>query len=321
VTNPVNTVVVIGSSAGGIAALPQLVGQLPPDLPAAILIVQHLYAEYVSLLPEILARASMLPVRYALDGEIVESGVIYVARPDYHLLLQPPGIIELSRDARINLHRPAIDALFRSAARVFGCRTLGILLTGTQDDGVAGLLAIKMRGGTAIVQDPDDAAFGEMPQHALEQVDDIDYVAPLAQIPSLIVQIVQKFIETPELSQREEATMANQAEPSALVCPDCGGALRPLEQGRLLQYQCHVGHTYGLESLRAAYGLNIEDTLWAALRAFKEQNLLLRQMATRTSNARLREEYTKQAEAGEQHGQNVLEMLQHLGMPTVPGKP
>lgn len=312
----VHAVVVIGSSAGGILALPQLVRQLPADLPAAIVVVQHLFAEYTTVLPEILARAGRLPARHPRDGEMIEAGIIYVAPPDYHLKLRQPGIIELSREARENLHRPAIDPLFRTAARVYGPRTLGVLLTGTRDDGAAGLLAIKIRGGVAIVQDPEDAAFGEMPQHALDQADEIDYVAPLAEIPNLIVQTVDRFMTMPKLSQGEEVMMAGQTEPSTLICPECGGALQPREQGRLLQYQCHVGHVYGLESLRASYGQKIEDTLWAALRAFQEQSMLLRQMAARTTNARLREEYRKQAEAGEQHSQNVQAMLQHLGTPT-----
>jgi len=312
-------VVVIGSSAGGISALPQLVHQLPADLPAAIFVVQHLPAEYTTVLPDLLARAGTLPARHPYHGEPVEPGVIYVAPPDYHLLLQPPHRIELSRAARENLFRPAIDPLFRTAARLYGRRTIGMLLTGTKDDGSAGLLAVKMRGGVAIVQDPDDAAFREMPQSALEQVDNIDYVVPLAEIPGLLVQVVQQLVNVSETGAWEEA-MAGEVEPKILICPECGGALEPLENGRLLQYRCHVGHIFGLDSLRSAYGLKIEETLWAALRAFQEQNMLLRHMAVRTSNVRLREEYAKQAEAGEQHVQNVRAMLEYLGTNGVPGR-
>jgi two-component system chemotaxis response regulator CheB len=310
--------VVIGSSAGGISALPQLVRQLPADLPAALFVVQHLSAEFISTLPEILARAGPLPARHPNDGDHVKPGTIYVAPPDCHLLLRQPHTIELSRGARENLHRPAIDPLFRTAARLYGRRTIGVLLTGTKDDGTAGLLAVKLRGGVAIVQDPNDAAFAEMPQNALEQVDNIDYVAPLAEIPAIIVQVVQQLVSVPESDPKEEA-MAGESEPKILICPECGGALEPVEQGRLLQYRCHVGHVFGLDSLRAAYGQQIEETLWAALRALQEQVMLLRQMAARTNNDRLREEYQKQAQAGEQHAQNVRAMLQHLGTTSVPG--
>jgi two-component system chemotaxis response regulator CheB len=333
-------VVVIGASAGGITALPRLVRQLPAELPAAVLIVQHLFAEMSSALPEILARAGTLPARHARDGEQIEAGTIYVARPDYHLLLDANGLIELSHGARENLHRPAIDVLFRSAARAYGRRTVGVLLTGTRDDGAAGLLAIKMRGGVAIVQDPEDADFAEMPQRALEFVDDIDYVIPLAAIPTQIMQVVQQLVAMPEHEQRLERyasmrgmserhasmrgmnrveTMVEQTQPDTLVCPECGGALKQHEQGRLLQYYCHVGHAFGLESLRGAYGQKIEETLWAALRALKEQNALLHQMSTRTSNARLREEYLKQAEAGEEHARDIRLLLQHLESTTTPG--
>jgi two-component system chemotaxis response regulator CheB len=312
-------VVVVGASAGGISALPQLVRQLPADLPAAVFVVQHLYAEFPTTLPGLLEKAGVFPARHPADGERIEPGTIYVAPPDYHLLLRHPDTIELSHGARENLHRPAIDPLFRSAARLYGSRAIGVLLTGTKDDGSAGLLAIKMRGGVAIVQDPTDAAFGEMPQSALEQVDDIDYVAPLDEIPGIIVQVARQLVGVAKQGPCEEQ-MANESEPRTLICPECGGALEPHEQGQLLQFHCHVGHVFGPETLRVAYGEQLENTLWAALRAFREQVMLLRQLSLRASNARLREEYLKQADAGEQHAQIIRELLQQLGTPSVPGK-
>ncbi len=160
-------VVVVGASAGGTQALPQLFSQFSPDLPAAFFVVQHLFAEIVSTLPIFLERAGKMPAVHARDGQEVEPGMIYVAPPNYHLSVRQPGILEVSYGARENLHRPAIDPLFRSAARTYGRRTIGLLLTGTKDDGVAGLLAVKMRRGIAIVQDPNDAAYGEMPQGSI----------------------------------------------------------------------------------------------------------------------------------------------------------
>ncbi|MCC6453768.1 MAG: chemotaxis protein CheB [Caldilineaceae bacterium] len=323
-------VVVIGTSAGGTAALPELVGQLPADLPAAIFVVQHLYAEAVTILPRLLNRASALPAHHPQDGEVVEPGRIYVAPPDYHLLLHQPGVVELSRGARENLHRPAIDPLFRTAARVYGMRTIGVLLTGTRDDGVAGLMAVKMRGGIAIVQDPADAAYGEMPQSALEQVDGIDSVAPLSEIPGLIIQNAMRVVRNGELRHGKEEGMADRAsmreqdifgeQPHTLICPECGGGLQLNEQGRLIQFQCHVGHVFGLDSLRAAYGEQIEHTLWAAMRAFKEQIILLERMAANSNNARLRDEYLKQAQAALEHTKTVHYMLQNLNTPSVPGQ-
>jgi two-component system, chemotaxis family, protein-glutamate methylesterase/glutaminase len=177
-----------------------------------------------------------------------------------------------------------------------------------------------MRGGVAIVQDPKDADFAEMPQSALEQVDDIDYVIPLSAIPAVIVQVVQQLVSVSEYGNGKKVeVMVEETRPDTLICPECGGALKVHEEGRLLQYHCHVGHVFGLGSLHIAYGQKIEETLWAALRALQEQNMLLRQMSARTSNARQREEYQKQAEAGEQHASNVRLLLQHLGNATTPG--
>jgi two-component system, chemotaxis family, protein-glutamate methylesterase/glutaminase len=323
-------VVVLGASAGGIMALPEVLSQLPTDLPAAVFIVQHLYAEIVSSLPQLLNRNAALLALHPRDGQPVEAGKVYVAPPDYHLLIRQPGNIELSRGARENLHRPAIDPLFRTAARCYGQRTIGVLLTGTKDDGVAGLMAVKMRGGIAIVQDPTDAAFREMPQSALEQVDGIDFVAPLSEIPNLIVQSVQRVLQGADVRRREEEIVPEPAirgngardetEVSTLICPECGGGLEMNQQGRSIQYHCHVGHAFGLESLRAAYSEKTEQTLWAALRAFKEQVVLLRQMAARTQTTRLHDEYLKQAQAATEHAEHVQKMLANLDTPTVPGR-
>ena len=310
-------VVVVGASAGGTAALPQLFSDLPDDLHAAYFVVQHLFAETVSVLPRLLNNASSLPAIHPRDGHVVEPGTIYVAPPNYHLLIHQPGIIEVSYGARENLHRPAIDPLFRSAARAYGRRTIGILLTGTKDDGAAGLLAIKMRNGIAIVQDPADAAYPEMPQNAIDLVENIDYVAPLDEIPALIEEWVQKLVNVPIDGNGEETEMSEQ--PEALICPECGGSLRQVEHGRLIQYHCHVGHTFGLQSLQAAYAEKTEETLWAALRALKEQAILLQQMAARTTTERFREEYLKEAEAAEEHAKHINEILHNLGTEAVPG--
>jgi two-component system, chemotaxis family, protein-glutamate methylesterase/glutaminase len=310
-------VVVVGASAGGTAALPQLFSQLPADLPAAYFVVQHIFAETVSVLPRLLSNAGSLPAIHPRDGQIVEPGMIYVAPANYHLLVHQPGIIEVSYGARENLHRPAIDPLFRSAARAYGNRTIGVLLTGTKDDGAAGLLAIKIRNGIAIVQDPADAAYPEMPQNAIDQVENIDYVAPLAEIPALIEKCVQQLVNVPINENGEEQEMSEQ--PMALICPECGGSMRQVDHGRLVQYHCHVGHTYGLQSLQAAHAAKIEETLWAAMRALKEQAVMLQQMAGRTTTERLREEYQKQANASEEHARHINEMLRNLEPKAMPG--
>lgn len=328
-------IVVIGASAGGIQALTQLVRQLPADLPAALFIVQHLYAEMLSTLPELLANASPWPAFHPRDGQTIQLGQIYVAPPNYHLLLRMPGLISLSQGPRENLHRPAIDPLFRTAARTYGARVVGVLLTGSKEDGAAGLWAVKMRGGLALVQDPADAQFPEMPQSALDFVPNVDYVAPLAELPGLLTAAVQQVVtaQTPvdvPVATIEAGSNSNMSplmddpddppqEPRTLTCPECGGALNPVATGNLIQYRCSVGHAFGLDSLQAAYHEVIEQTLWAAMRALLEQIALTRQLAKRTQIERLRKEYEQEIDAMQDHVRHLQEMLRGLKPDTVTG--
>ena len=169
-------IVVIGASAGGIEALRELVSELPADLPAALFVVVHIQPYAVSRLPEILSRAGALPATHASNGEPIQPGHIYVAPPDRHLLVRQ-GRIALSRGPRENHSRPAIDPLFRSAARAYGSRVIGVVLSGALYDGSMGLLVVKTRGGMAIVQDPREAAVDSMPRSALRLVE-ADAVLP-----------------------------------------------------------------------------------------------------------------------------------------------
>src|SRR5437763_2217226 len=153
---PGHDIIVIGASAGGVEALVKLVGSLPADLPAAIFLVLHIPAQSPSLLPDILNRAGPLHALHPVDGQAIQYGHIYVAPPDHHLIVEE-GVVRIIRGPKENRHRPAIDPLFRSAARTYGTRVVGVILTGSMDDGTAGLLAIKRRGGEAIASDPGDA--------------------------------------------------------------------------------------------------------------------------------------------------------------------
>lgn len=180
---------VIGTSAGGVEALQNLVRGLPADLEAAVFVVLHLSLSSAGHLPRILSRAGPLPVASARDEEPIRAGRIFVAPPDLHLCLVN-GNMRLDRGARQNAVRPSIDQLFESAAREYGRRVVGVILSGLLDDGSAGLLAVARAGGVTVVQDPDDAIFPEMPMNAIRAVE-VDHVLPLAEIPALLTRLAR----------------------------------------------------------------------------------------------------------------------------------
>jgi two-component system chemotaxis response regulator CheB len=180
---------VIGASAGGVEALTRLTKRLPADLPAPIFVVLHISPHTPSLLPEILGRAGKLPARHAQDGEEITPGTIYIAPPDHHLLLKA-GRIVVARGPRVNNARPAVDPLFRSAARSYGPRVVGVVLSGGLDDGTLGLMDVKHAGGVTLVQDPAEAMFPSMPRSAIENVV-VDRVLPVEDIAALLARLAR----------------------------------------------------------------------------------------------------------------------------------
>ncbi|RUR84679.1 chemotaxis protein CheB [Chlorogloeopsis fritschii PCC 9212] len=287
-------IIVVGASAGGVEALTHLVKNLPANIKAAIFIVLHVPAHGTSVLPRILSRAGSLPVSHAQDGDAIVQGRIYVAPPNYHLLVKP-GYLSLSRGATENSHRPAVDPLFRTAARIYGRRVVGVILTGVLDDGTAGLMAVKMRGGVAVVQHPDDAMYSGMPRSAIENVDNIDYILPLADIPSTLVELAEIPVEeevnnsVPDEMEYESDIVEldmdavengnRPGEPSSFSCPSCGGTLWEIQDGDLLRFRCRTGHAFSSESLLAEQSDALEDALWSALRALEEKSSLALRMA------------------------------------------
>jgi two-component system chemotaxis response regulator CheB len=283
--------VVIGASAGGIEALRDLVHGLPTDFAAPIAIVLHTSPQSPGLLHEILTRSGPLQAVEARDGERLQAGRIYVARPDFHLLVEP-GRLRVTKGPRENRFRPAIDPLFRSAAQVYGPAAVGVVLTGNLDDGAAGLWAIKQLGGIAIVQDPTDALYPSMPQNALATVA-ADHVVALSSLPQLLVEVIKSPLH-PVTAQvpaavdvevriaKEDDPMKAGVErlgpPSALACPECHGVLRELKEGDRIRFRCHTGHGYSLESLLAELNESIEVALWNAMRAMQEGTILMQRM-------------------------------------------
>jgi two-component system, chemotaxis family, protein-glutamate methylesterase/glutaminase len=292
-------IVVIGASAGGLQALTTLVERLPSSLPAAVLVVMHTRASSNGVLPDILRRAGILPVQFAKDGDVLAPGHIYVARPDYHLLVTETGL-RVVHGPKENGFRPAIDPLFRTAARVCGPRVIGVILSGALSDGAYGLSVIKQHGGIAIVQDPDDAIIPSMPRSALQAVE-VDHVLPAGAIAEILERLGEQMNEgasdmagakdlEPQLpsEQTEVASMEERyGAPSSLTCPDCGGALWELHDGQLVRYQCHVGHQYSQDGLETHQREAVEVALWSAVRVLEEHAALKMRMAQRAKRSGL----------------------------------
>jgi two-component system, chemotaxis family, protein-glutamate methylesterase/glutaminase len=325
---PGHDVIVVGFSAGGVEALTQVVRDLPPELPAAVLIVHHFPAHSISALPRILSRVGKLRAAHAVDGERIRPGRIYVSRPERHLLVNGERI-QLSRGPKENGHRPAIDPLFRTAGRSYGPRVIGVLLSGTLDDGTDGLRVIKECGGLAVVQRPEDALFGDMPSSAMELVQ-VDHVESAAALGPLLTRLVSGSPAVPEegivamtphpvdppdptargTSDLEDHTL--RGPPSPLTCPDCGGALWELQQGEVARYRCHVGHSYSDEAMLAAQSTRLESSLWAAIRSLKEKAELSRRLSTRMGSRGLHQtaqQFEKAAAAAEHDSERIRQLV------------
>lgn len=292
---PSHDIIVIGASAGGVEALTQLVTALPKDLPAALFIVVHVPAFGKSLLPQILSRKGLLRAVHARDGEAIVHGRIYVAPPDYHLLVKP-GYVRLVQGPKENSARPAVDPLFRTAAKAYKQRVVGVVLSGTLDDGTAGLIDVKRLGGVAVVQHPDDALFSGMPQNAIAHVD-VDHILPLSAIAPILVRLAHEPILEegsltmyndseleiePDIVELDGVALRSKGPPgktSSLTCPDCGGSLFQQQERNFLKFRCRVGHAFSAENLVAGQSKAQEEALWAAIRSLEERTELMLKMA------------------------------------------
>jgi len=288
-------VVVVGASAGGVEALRVLLGSLPVDFPASVLVVLHMPATGRSALPEILARSCALPVRRAVNRAELEPGTVTVAVPDHHLMVLQNHLL-LSRGPRENGHRPAVDVLFRTAARTAGARVVSVVLSGALDDGTAGMIAVRARGGIGVAQEPEDAIYPSMPTHAIE-VASADHVAPVAKMGSLLMELVTEEVDlaaapgSSELMDLESAMAEfdpaalndddRPGTPSGFGCPSCHGALYVITEGGMERYRCRVGHAWSPEALAAEQSEALEGALWMALRGLEERAALSLRMGER----------------------------------------
>jgi two-component system, chemotaxis family, protein-glutamate methylesterase/glutaminase len=279
-------VLAIGTSAGGVEALMFLAKHFPREYPASVLVTIHLPSHSRSMLDELLTHTGPLPAQFARDGDAVRKGRIYIAPPNRHLLLDGDRMA-LGEGPRENNARPAIDPMLRSTAVCCGGRAVGVVLTGTLGDGASGLWAIRHGGGIAVVQDPKDAAFAEMPMTALNRAKP-DHVVTLRDMPALLHSLVHEPAgEARPLprSIRYEVEIARSGSNgmdnidkldgigrrSVLACPDCGGVMWEIGEEDLLGYRCHVGHTYTAEVMSLALDENLRRALASALRALEER--------------------------------------------------
>jgi len=288
-------IMVIGASAGGVEALQVLAESLPADFPGSLFVVIHVSPFSPHMLPQILSRRGPLLAVQTQDRMAIQHGRIYIAPPDHHLILSSTHV-HVVRGPRENLVRPAVDPLFRSAARVFGRRVVGVVLTGNLDDGSAGLVAIKERGGLAVVQDPDEARYPSMPLSALRYVQ-ADYRVRLAELGPLLIRLSREELgslsaEAPVPAQLEaESTLMEPKSPNGVAimerigtlapysCPECYGPMWRMHGNGPPRFRCHVGHGFTAESLQAGQVASRETGLWQLLRTLEEQFALAREIS------------------------------------------
>jgi two-component system, chemotaxis family, protein-glutamate methylesterase/glutaminase len=316
IENTTLNVVAVGASAGGVEALTNFAAGLPPDLPCPVLVALHMPAGAPSVLARILDRNGPLPAAQAVDGAALEPGTIRVAVPNRHLLLHNHQIA-LSEGPTENGHRPAINALFRSVALIYGPRAVGVLLSGVLDDGMLGCAAIRSRGGTTIAQTPTDALFPAMPLNAIE-AGVVDHEVAAIEVGGLLKQLAYRVFEEREMESDARMELENRiamarrfsteidaealGPPSGYTCPDCNGSLIAVSDGN---YRCHVGHAWTADALLRARDDEIESALWVAMRSLQEKAKLSRRLADQVNPGILSERYLQVADEAE-HALSVL---------------
>jgi two-component system chemotaxis response regulator CheB len=279
-------VVVVGASAGGVEALRELASRLPPGFPASVFVALHMGAGAESVLPEILTRCGPLEAVHATDGTAIVPGRVYVAPPDRHLLLEV-GRMRVRVGPRRNHHRPSIDTLFESAGQAYRERGSAVVLSGSLDDGTAGLIAVKRAGGSTLVQDPAEATWPEMPRNALARAP-VDYCLPIAGIAETLASLATGVevsaaagAAAPASESPAAGAIASQTEgtPSVYTCPECSGTLWLATDGGLERLTCRVGHSYTPEAFLAEQDLAVERALWVAYRTLQERLSIQERMA------------------------------------------
>lgn len=283
-------IVVVGASAGGITAIKNLIGSLKDDFKGTIFIVLHVPPYSETQLPQILSNVGPLKAVLAKNGEEFQSGMIYVAPNDHHMLLEE-GKISVQKGPKENRFRPSIDALFRSAAYVYGSRVIGVILSGLLDDGVSGLWTIKQQGGLVLIQTPDDAEQPQLPINVLDYVEPDYKLSAIDMGPLISGLITEPAPERFKISERGlkllsmevviaakdnsfEMGIMDMGQLTPFTCPECHGTLVRLVEGNIIRFRCHTGHAYTASSLLAEVSESVEKLLWQSVRALEEMNML-----------------------------------------------
>jgi two-component system chemotaxis response regulator CheB len=320
--------IVIGSSAGGVTALKELLHSFPKDSPASFFVVQHLSPDSESYLASILNNVTEIPVVVPKDSEPIRQGHIYLAPPDHHMIVEQDRIL-VRKGPKENRFRPSIDVTMRSLAYAYDGRVTGIVLTGRLSDGTSGLWTVKEMGGTVIVQSPSDALYPDMPGNALRAVE-VDYVLPLAEIGPLVNSLIGRPLASKKktghpdrkrlkveigIAAQENAFeqgITTMGEKTNLTCPECGGALVGIREGETIRYRCHTGHGYSTESLWSGIAEGIETRMWQAVRSMEEAVIFLEQAATERGhigNEADSEKFYQQAARMRERSKKLLDLI------------
>jgi two-component system chemotaxis response regulator CheB len=312
--------VVIGASAGGLEALRRVVSDLPTDLQATVCVVLHIAPGSPSALAPILQRAGRLPCRQARAGDELRLGEILVAPPDRHLIVRDHRV-HLSSGPRQNGVRPAVDALFRSAALAYGPGVLAVVLSGALDDGTVGAAAVAAQDGTVFVQDPEEARVSSMPRSTLAAVRRAVPVAT-ADLGGAIADWVRRpppddpSPSTPGPDDRHERSSAmavptsttDHGIPAALGCPECQGGMYESVPDGAVTYTCHVGHAWSAQSLLEAERKTVEAVLYNASSKLLEIATVHRRLAEFDGGAGHREQHLREAQEAEQRADRIRQI-------------
>lgn len=303
-------VIGLGGSAGGIEVMRRILAELPEDLPAALCVVLHIPATQRSFLAAVLRRGTALEVRTARQGERLRPGRVYVAPPDFHLLVR--GLrVELSHGPKENAVRPAVDPLLRSLGASLGPAAIGVVVSGALDDGASGARALARAGGTVVVQEPADALVPGMPAAALATVPGA-HAVPAVRLAGMIVELTQEHEpisadETEGLEVEKLEVTGNRPDGPAtgFTCPECHGGLWELRDGDLVRYRCRVGHTYNQEALLEEQRAAVEAALWAALEVLEERVELIERVRDRATVARVASRLDERVRRTQEHADMI----------------